>query len=121
MPHAPLVSSLAGEWRVAGIDGQSLDQPIGLALRGTENEFWWNPRCAGMARRYRIEGSNIFFNSTEPPRKAGQPGPPVCAIGLPPQLKQVFDALDGARNIWRTENNGILIAGAKHSVLLFSQ
>ena len=120
-PHAQQVSSLAGEWRVAAIDGLSLDQPVGLALRGTETEIWWDPRCAGLARRYRIEGSKVSFNSIEPPRQVREPTRPVCTIGLPPKLGQVFDALDGASSVSRTESNGILIAGAKHSVLLFSQ
>jgi hypothetical protein len=120
-PYARQVSSLAGEWRVAGIDDLSVDQPIGLALRGTDSEIWWEPRCAGMARNYRIWGSRISFSSTEPPRQAGQPTPPVCAIGLPAKLGQVFDVLDKASSISRTANNGILIAGAEHSVLLFSQ
>lgn len=119
--HTEQVGSLAGEWRVGGVDGISIDQPIGLVLSGTESEIWWNPRCAGLARRYRIEGSKIFFSSAEPARQVGEPTRPVCAIGLPPKLGLVFNALDGAKTISRTESNGILIAGAKHKVLLFSQ
>ena len=109
------VGSLAGAWRVAGIDGRSFDEPVGLSLSGDNEQLWWEPRCAGMARAYRIEGQRITFASTQPP------GTPVCDIGLPPRLDEVFRALDDAASVSRTPNNGVLISGPAHSVLLFSQ
>ena len=115
------VSSLAGAWRVAGIDGAPLDEPVGLALTGDAQQLWWEPRCAGAARAYRIDGSRISFTSPLGPRPAGAPTPPVCAIGLPPRLGDVLRALDDARSIARTPSNGILIAGPRHSVTLYSQ
>lgn len=115
------VASLAGDWRVAGIDGQSFDEPIGLALTGSDRQLWWEPRCAGVARTYRIDGGRISFGSTEPPRPAGSPTPPVCAIGLPPRLDEVVRALDNAVSVSRTSNNGVLISGPDHSLVLFSQ
>ena len=118
---AVAVINLTGEWRVAGIDGHSVEEPIALSLTGDENQLWWQPRCAGMARAYRIDGQSIAFGSTEPPRRAGELTPPVCAIGLPPQLDEVFRALDGAKSIARSPSNGVLISGPNHSLLLFSQ
>lgn len=109
------VGSLAGAWRVAGIDGRSFDEPVGLSLTGDNAQLWWEPRCAGMARAYRIEGQRITFASTQPP------GTPVCDIGLPPRLEEVIRALDTAVSVSRTPNNGVLISGPAHSVLLFSQ
>ena len=122
-PAAPVaqVSSLAGEWRVAGIDGLALDEPIGFSLTGDDQQLWWEPRCAGMARTYRIDGQTISFGSTLPPAPAGSPPQPVCAIGLPPRLSEVFRALDGAGSITRTPNNGVEISGPSHSLTLFSQ
>lgn len=108
------VVSLAGAWRVAGIDGRSFDEPVGLSLTGDEQQLWWEPRCAGVARAYRIDGGRITFASTQPPG-------PVCEIGQPPRLDEVVRALDGAVSISRTPNNGILISGPDHSALLFSQ
>lgn len=115
------VSSLVGEWRVAGIDGLSLDEPIGLSLTGDDQQLWWEPRCAGMARTYRIDGQMISLGSTLPPAPAGSPPPAVCAIGLPPRLSEIFRALDGAVSITRTPNNGVVISGPGHSLTLFSQ
>ena len=117
------VSTLEGEWRVAGIDGQPLDQPVGLALSASAQEIWWNPRCAGYVRSYRIEGGKF---STGPhlgfvPRKPGEPTPPVCTIAPPPRIGDVFRALTEATMITRTPQNGIEISGGGHSVLLFSQ
>lgn len=109
------VASLAGAWRVAGIDGRSFDEPVGLSLTGDDQQLWWEPRCAGMARAYRIEGQRITFASTQPP------GSPVCDIGLPPRLDEVIRAMDGAVSVSRTPNNGVLISGPAHSVTLFSQ
>lgn len=120
-PRTSSVASLEGAWRVAGIDGQPLDEPFGLALTGDADKLWWEPRCAGMARSYRIDANTISFGSLEPRRAPGSPTPPVCAIGLPPRLSEVFRALDAARTIERTPENGIRIAGGGPSLLLFSQ
>lgn len=126
-PEGPTVSqqvpTLEGEWRVAGIDRQPLDQPVGLALSASAEEIWWDPRCAGYVRSYRIEGDKF---TTGPhlgfvPRKPGEPTPPVCTIGPPPRIGDVFRALTEATTIVRTPQNGIEISGGGHSVLLFSQ
>lgn len=109
------VESLGGAWRVAGIDGGSFDEPVGLSLTGDAQQLWWEPRCAGVARSYRIEGQRITFVA-----RPGAGGP-VCDIGQPPRLDEVVRALDGADSISRTPNNGVLISGPEHSVLLFSQ
>jgi hypothetical protein len=115
------VGSLAGAWRVAGIDGRSFDEPTGLSLTGDEQQLWWEPRCAGVARAYRIDGPRITFAAIRPSGPAGSPPAPVCEIGLPPRLDEVVRALDDADTVSRTPNNGVLISGPEHSVLLFSQ
>ena len=117
------VQTLEGEWRVAGIDGQPLDQPVGLALSASAQEIWWDPRCAGYVRSYRIDGGKF---TTGPhigfvPRKPGEHTPPVCTIAPPPRIGDVFRALTSATAIVRTPQNGIEISGGGHSVLLFSQ
>ena len=113
--------SLSGYWRVAGIDGTEFDEPVGIALKGDEAAIWWEPRCAGVARGYQITGRSITFKSLESPRAPDSPTAPVCAIGLPPRLNDVFAALDAATSVERTPANGIQIAGGSRSVTLFSQ
>ena len=122
-PDLSLVTTLAGEWRIAGIDGKDFNEPYGLALSGDERELWWAPRCAGLIRSYRISGSSIRIGPPlgTKPRAPGEPTPPVCAIGLPPRIDEVTRALDSATTIRRTVNNGVEISGGGHSLLLFSQ
>ena len=123
-PATDSVLNLAGEWRVAGIDGRPLDETYGIALSGNATELWWDPRCAGMARSYRIRDKAISFGPVSVngrPRAPGSPPPPVCTIPLLPRLPDVFAALDVARAIERTPANGVLISGGGRSVLLFSQ
>lgn len=115
------VTSLAGDWRVAGIDGSPVDGPVALAMTGDEREIWWSPRCAGVVRSYRIQGTSVSFDPAGPTRPAGSPTPPVCTIGLPSRVPDVARALDDAASITRTPGNGVLISGPNHSVTLFSQ
>lgn len=106
---------------MAAIDGKSLNQSYGLALSANAQEIWWEPRCAGVARTYRISGAGIAFG---PPAGAPPPGGmprPVCTIGLPPEVRDVTRALDAATSIARTRENGVLISGGGRSLLLFSQ
>lgn len=123
------VGTLEGDWRVAGIDGADLNEVYGLALSADAEEIWWNPRCAGMIREYRIQGFGFSTQAaTQPAREipladSGAPPPPpaVCAIGLPPRLSEVMAALRVANRIERTRSNGVLLSGGGHSLLLFSQ
>ncbi len=118
------VETLAGEWRVAGIDGESLDADYGIALSADEEKIWWEPRCAGIVRLYRIEGSAITLDPpAPPPAQQGLPRPPpaLCTIGLPPGVERMMQALDAADTIVRTPQNGIELSGGGRSVTLFSQ
>ena len=122
-PAAPAPSTLAGEWRVAGIDGEDFNEAYGLALSADEGLLWWDPRCAGFVLSYRIEGNAIRFESAPsgPPQEPGTPPRPVCTIGIPPRLSEVFGALQAADRVETTPANGVLISGPEHSLTLFSQ
>lgn len=122
VPLAPIVT-LEGEWRVAGIDGEALDEPYGIALSADGGEIWWEPRCANQARRYTIDGLKFASDAAPPSGPAGPGGlpPPICAIGLPPRVPDVMRALSQADTIGRTPENGVAISGPTHSVLLFRQ
>ena len=121
-PALPTVDTLEGAWRIAGIDGQAFDESYGLALSADEREIWWEPRCAGYVRGYAIEGRSIEIGprATAPP-EATDMAPPVCLIGLPPRLGEVFRALELAESVERTPENGVRISGGSHSVTLFRQ
>jgi hypothetical protein len=115
------VATLSGEWRVAGIDGRSFDEPYGLALSGDGSNLWWAPRCAGFVRSYRLDGAAVHFSPVaRPGANDGKPAP-VCLIAVPTRLNEVFAVLDGADQAVRTPANAIEISGGGHSLLLFSQ
>ncbi len=115
------VDSLIGEWRVAAIDGRSVEESYALSMAGNDERLWWEPGCAGIARTYRIEGQRITFAPIRSPAVVGSPPRPVCPIGPPPRLRDVVRALDSAVSVARTPTNGVLISGPSHSVTLFSQ
>jgi len=122
-PALAPVASLAGEWRVAGLDGAEIAGPVGIALRADSRDVWWEPRCAGYVRSYSIEGTRFATGphiGFKPPRPGELP-PPVCLIAPPPQMGAIFDALTAAIIISRTPNNGVELRGGGHSLLLFSQ
>ena len=106
---------LAGEWRVAAIDGRALDTGHGVALKADYEQIWWEPDCALQYRDYMIEGSRF---DARPVDLSGQA---VCDIGFPDELLRVWSAMDAADTIERTSANGVLISGNGRSVTLFSQ
>ncbi|HSG35609.1 MAG TPA: hypothetical protein VLA37_13835 [Sphingomonadaceae bacterium] len=113
-PQRPAPTTLAGEWRVAGIDGADFNEPYGLGLSADAGRLWFAPECAGYVRAYRIAGSRITL--TDP-----TPDAAICEIGLPPRVEELFAALDAADTVAITPSNGIEISGHGRSVLLFSQ
>lgn len=122
------VTSLAGHWRVAAIDGEGLEEPYGLALAADDAEIWWEPRCAYVIHPYKIDGGIIAVTergpapaSTPGPDGEPVPAPMICTIATPPRLPDVNRALINATQIERTPENGILLSGGGHSLLLFSQ
>ncbi|MEL7685205.1 hypothetical protein AAG594_12780 [Citromicrobium bathyomarinum] len=116
IPAAP--TTLAGEWRVAGIDGEDFDEPYGIALSADEHEIWWTPRCAGAHVAYRISGARfeVIAGDTRP-----DPAAPVCKIAPPPRLAEVMDAIRAADRIERTPHNGVRLSGHGRSLTLFGQ
>ena len=115
------VTTLAGEWRVAGIDGKTFDESYGLALSADHSTIWWAPRCAGYERTYRLDGTRAHFGSAEGEfHKDGSPRI-VCQIGIPSRLPDVFLAIESANRVVRTPSNAIEISGGGHSLTLFSQ
>jgi hypothetical protein len=119
-PSAPetgtAVSTLAGEWRVAGIDGDGFDADHALTLSASDKAIDFDPDCAGADRQYAIDG--LAFRARIDPAERDQP---VCEIGLPAGTAEMWRAIDAATRIERTPSNGVLLSGGGHSVLLFSQ
>lgn len=117
-PRAATVD-LAGDWRVTAIDGIVVEAPLVLALKADGTRIWWEPICARMGRAYRIDGESVRFTPLPLPPGADPKMPlPVCAIGPPPRLDQVFAALDAARTIRTMPDGSLLIDGGGHKLSL---
>ena len=109
----PQRTSLAGSWRVTELDGAPLESFLPLELYANSRLIYWEPTCAGMERRYVIEGRE--FSASEIPSD----GPRiVCEIGLPERIVDVFVAIDEADRIQFTDGGGALLSGLRRSVLL---
>lgn len=115
----PAPASLVGEYRVAGIDGQSLDAPFGIALSITEGRISFEPACAAFMWSYAyLDGALDIERRQE---KLHHPPPPVCAEPAAAELQQLASALDVVDRAGRTPANGIELSGKGRSLLLFGQ
>ena len=122
----PAPVSLAGEYRVAGIDGSEVGGGIGLALSVTDTLIWFDPRCAGFNWTYTYSGGRLMTDRPQKPRPPGGPlvagpGAATCRIAVHPEQQRLATALDAVTNAVRTPSNGIELTGGGHSVTLYSQ
>jgi hypothetical protein len=111
----PSISSpaeLIGEYRIAGVDGASVDLPYGMTASMDERTIRVVADCVNLAWDYNLTGGQL---STE--------RIPVesCARGLNATEQAVVTAFDSADLVRLMPSNGIEFSGDGHSVLLFSQ
>ena len=110
------LTSLAGEWRVAAIDGAEFDEKYGLALSADDGRLWFEPACVAQERNYTING--LSFAATAPGASSDRV---ICDIAVPDRLAEVWRAIDAAERVERTPGNGVMISGGGRSLLLFAQ
>lgn len=115
----PAPASLIGEYRVAGIDGAELQGPAGIALTIDAGRVSYQPTCAGYVWSYAYSNGALDIERRQ--EKLHHPPPPVCAIGVPPELDRLAATLEAANRARVTPANGIELSGGGRSVLLFSQ
>ena len=105
--------SLAGEYRVAGIDDRELDAPVGVAVSISDTTIELEP-CAGYAWTYIFQARRLATKRI-----------PVSAehsnCRVTPEVHRVGVALAEATAVTRTASNGLDFRGGGRSVLLFSQ
>jgi hypothetical protein len=110
---APVVENIAGEYRVAGIDGAELDAPIGIAVSIGADTIGLEP-CAGFAWSYRFTGGAL--ETKRLPASAD-----VASCEPAPEVVRAGAALAEATRVRRTSANGLEFSGGGRSILLFSQ
>jgi hypothetical protein len=110
------VSNLAGEYRVAGIDGKAADQPFGLALSISSQRIIFDAPCGGYAWAYRLEGQRLSLSQTVRPDPAC-----LAAARIHHAVFDLAAAVDAATQAGRDRSNAVILAGGGHSVTLYSQ
>jgi hypothetical protein len=107
-------SELAGEYRIAGVDGQDIDLPNGITASIGQGRITVSSGCIRRGWSYTYEHGRL---ATRPAKTAA----PRCVPGLRPEEAAVFAAFDAAQRASRTPANGIAISAGEHEVTLFSQ
>ena len=111
-PTIASAAQLAGEYRVAGIDGADINLPHAITASIDGERIHLTSDCVNLAWNYRFEGEQLVTEQV-----------PVesCARGLEPTEQELLAALDVADAVRRTPANAVEISGGGHAVTLFAQ
>lgn len=104
--------ALAGEYRVAGVDGGEIDLPHGVTAAITGDRIDVQSDCIRFAWSYAWDGDRLT-TATQPVAS--------CRRALLPPEQAISDAFTAAETVARTPSNGLEFSGGGRSVLLFSQ
>lgn len=116
------LGELAGEYRVAGIDGAEFNEVFGIGVSIAGSTMSFPPACAGFVWQVELQKGVLFTRRVGmDPTEPGKPPAPVCAVAVHPKQRQLAEALDAATSARRLPSNGILLSGGGRSALLFSQ
>ena len=104
--------AFAGEYRVAGIDGEDVNLPHGITASITDNRIEVQSDCIRFAWSYRFEDRLLV---TEQAPVAS------CRRALLAEERALSEAIEAADIVRRTPANGIELSGGGRSVALFGQ
>jgi hypothetical protein len=104
--------ALAGEYRVAGVDGQDVNLPHGITASITDDRIEVQSDCIRFAWSYRFEDRLLV---TEQAPVAS------CRRALLPEERALSEAVEAADIVRRTPANGIELSGSGRSVTLLGQ
>jgi len=109
-------ATLVGDWRVAGIDGRPLAGDRGIAVRIDKTLIAFDPRCLGFVWTYQYRAGALRTAKWEPERPDLR-----CLASISAEQSALGTAISASTRAERTPENGVLLSGGGHSVLLFSQ
>lgn len=105
-------AALAGEYRVAGVDGRDINLSHGVSASISEQEIEVLSQCIRFKWTYVLSGGVL----------AAERIPSMsCRRALLPEEEAISRAFDQAVQARRTPANGIEFSGEGHTVTLFSQ
>ncbi len=104
---------LVGEYRVAGIDGEAIDQSFAMTLSINESVIDL-ASCGGLRWNYTYSDGHLQT------RKDALVSPEFLCR-LPREYSLADEAISSAERVTRTPANGIELSGGGHSITLYSQ
>lgn len=105
-------ADLAGAYRVASVDGASVDQPDAITATISANRIDVQSGCIRFAYDYRLAGGAL--STTAAPVAS-------CRRALMPAEQAVQQAFAAAVQVARAPQNGVQFTGAGRGVTLFAQ
>lgn len=106
------VERLAGEYRIAGVDGRDIDLPYGITASISGDRIEIQADCVRLAWSYRFAGPTI---------ETGRVPVKSCRRALTAEEEALATAFDAATSVTLTPSNGYEFGGSGHSVTLFTQ
>ena len=108
------VSAIQGEWRVAGVSGQSLSQPFGISASIQGDRVRFVSQCITRQYELKVEGGLVAA------RPLGN-DVPDCARALTIDERGLEQAMSQAKTIYRLPSNALVLDGPAGAVTLFTQ
>jgi hypothetical protein len=105
-------TAIEGEYRIAGVNGQDINQPYAITASISSGRIHVTADCINLGWDYTLEGAAI---STKRVAVEG------CGRGMTAAEEAITTAFDAARTVVRTPSNSIEFRAPGHTVTLFSQ
>jgi hypothetical protein len=108
------IASIAGEWRVAGIAGQSLSQPFGISASIRDGRVRFVSQCITRQYQLQIQGGLVIA------RLLGN-AVPDCARALTIDERAIEQSMGQVKSVYRLPSNALVFDGPAGAVTLFTQ
>lgn len=105
-------SELVGEWRIAGVDGEEIDQPYAITASITDRQIHVVADCINIAWSYTAESGS--FDAKRVPVEG-------CGRGMTPKEEAIVTAIDTATGFGKVPSNAMEIFSQQHRVTLYRQ
>lgn len=105
-------AEIAGEWRVAGVAGETIDQPEGIAASVRGDRLRLTAGCVNLEWAMVLAAGRVTFV-----RRAAE----GCGRGLTPVEERVVAAVTSASAAYRLPSNALVFDGPGGALVLFTQ
>lgn len=114
-------TSIEGDWRVAGVNGEIIDIEWAMTAQITADQISIQSQCMGFGRMYALDGTTLTAPEVPPATGPVAPPPPVCARMFLPEEQAVSKALQGAELAYRLPDGSLVLDGPGGSLTFFTQ